>query len=232
MSQEEDAIAFDAERAASYDERRDKLAALKDALHLCTRMVFAELPADAHFLCVGVGTGAELFALAEAFPSWRFTALDPAKPMLDICKRRAEEAGILDRCHFHEGVVDSLPEGETFHGATCILASHFLVNADERRALFTGIADRLFHGGMVVNADLSSDVESDVFQELFRIWGHMLTFSGFPKEHQEKFNASIGKAVAVLPSHEVEEIIGSAGFEKPVLFFQTVLIHAWFAKKA
>ena len=37
--------------------------------------------------------------------------------------------------------------------------------------------------------------------------------------------------VAVLPVEQVSSIIASAGFETPVLFLQTGLIHAWYAQR-
>jgi tRNA (cmo5U34)-methyltransferase len=89
MPNQESSIVFDQERASSYDKRFAKLAPMRDALHLLIHMVLAELPAHARILCVGVGTGSELLALAHAFPQWRFTAVDPAAPMLDICRQRA-----------------------------------------------------------------------------------------------------------------------------------------------
>jgi tRNA (cmo5U34)-methyltransferase len=47
----------------------------------------------------------------------------------------------------------------------------------------------------------------------------------------EKFRASYGRDVAVLPPQEVESIIASSGFDTPVLFLQTLLIHAWYANR-
>lgn len=133
MQNQESSIVFDQKRASSYDKQFAKLAPLRDALHLLIRMV-SELPADARILCVGAGTGAELIALAQAFPQWRFTAVEPAAPMLNICRQRAEEYDIASRCTFHE--------------------------------------------------------------------------------------------VAVLPPQELELIIASSSFDTPILFFQTLLIHA------
>lgn len=47
-----------------------------------------------------------------------------------------------------------------------------------------------------------------------------------PKEDVEK----LGHDVAVLPKHEIESLIEQGGFDKPTLFFQSLLIHAWFSR--
>jgi len=79
MQNQEPSLVYDKDRAAAFDTQVAKLAPMRDALHFLMRMVLSELPDDARILCVGAGTGAELIALAQAFPHWRFTALDPAK---------------------------------------------------------------------------------------------------------------------------------------------------------
>lgn len=48
MDAQDAPVTFDQECANSYDNKREKMAPLKDALHLCMRMVLSELPADAH----------------------------------------------------------------------------------------------------------------------------------------------------------------------------------------
>ena len=108
MNQDEIKAVFD-QQAASYDVQWAKTAAIKDCLYLLLESLFAELPADARILCVGVGTGAELAHLARKNPAWRFTAVEPSGPMLDGCRQRAEEDGFTSRCYFHEGYLDSLP---------------------------------------------------------------------------------------------------------------------------
>lgn len=141
MENQESSIVFDQERASSHDKRFAKLAPMREALHLFVRMVLSELPADARILCIGVGTGPELIDLAQAFPQWRFTAVEPAAPMLDICRQRVEECGIASRCTFHEGYLDSLPESDSFDAATCILVSQFFMQPEERRNFFVKSPD-------------------------------------------------------------------------------------------
>src|SRR3546814_12481871 len=104
------------------------MAPIRDSLHFLLETVFAGLPDDARLLGVGAGTGAEIAHLAQRFPGWRFLALDPSPAMLDACRTRAERDGFADRCEFHAGLVDTLPEAAAFDGATC-----FLVRSEERR---------------------------------------------------------------------------------------------------
>ncbi|MEW5858152.1 MAG: class I SAM-dependent methyltransferase [Cyanobacteriota bacterium] len=231
MKNQETTLVFDQEFASSYDRRFAKLAPMHNALHLLIRMVLSELPNDARVLCVGVGTGSELIDLAQTFPQWKFTAVEPAAPMLDICRQKAEEYGITSRCTFHEGYLDSLPASDPFHAATCLLVSHFFIQQEERRSFFRQIAARLLPDGYLVSSDLASDMSSSAYKSLLEVWVRMLINPEMPAEEIEKFLTSYGRDVALLPPQEVEAIIASSGFDTPVLFFQTLLIHAWYTKR-
>lgn len=232
MQTQESAVVFDQERATSYDTRFAKIAPLRDALQLLMRMILSELPADAHILCVGVGTGSELIHLAQHFPQWRFTAVEPAAPMLDICRRRVEENGIASRCTLHEGYLDSLPVSQPFDAATCLLVSHFIMDREARTDLFRQIAARLRPDGYLVSADLVADMSASEYRSLLEVWLRMLRYCEVPVEEIERFRDSYGRDVALLPPRTIEAIITNGGFESPVMFLQTLLIHAWYAKRA
>lgn len=228
----ESAFVFDRDRAAIYDRQFEKVAPLRDALHLLMGLVLSQLPDNARILCVGAGTGLELLALAEAFPQWRFTAVDPSVPMLDICRRKAEERGVASRCTFHAGYLDSLPPSEPFDAATCLLVSHFLVQYEERHNFFRQIARRLRPAGVLVSSDLAAEMSSSAYRNLLEVWLRMLEYSEVPAEAIEKAVASYGRDVALVPPSQVESIITSGGFDEPILFYQTLLIHAWYSKRA
>jgi len=223
---------FDEEHAASYDARFAKLVPLRDALHLLTNHILEPLPAEAHVLCVGAGTGAEILALARRFPGWRFTAVDPAAPMLVVCRRRTTEAGIADRCAFHVGYVSGLPDTSTFHAATSILVSQFVSPRSARVQFFREIRRRLLPGGLLVTADLSTGAASDLRgQGLFPAWGRMLRSSDVPPAEVDAMLAALQQHVAVAPAAEVAAILSEAGFERPAQFFQSLLIHAWTTRR-
>ncbi len=69
------------------------------------------------------------------------------------------------------------------------------------------------------------------YSSLLEVWLRMLRYSEVPAAEVEKVRDAYGRDVAVLPSQQVESIVASAGFDLPVLFFQTLLIHAWYARK-
>jgi len=232
MEREELRKVFDQKCASGYDQQWSKMAPLRDALHLLIGAVLSELGADARILCVGAGTGPELIHLAERFPRWRFVAVEPSAPMLDVCRRKAEERGVSARCEFHEGYLESLPPGEAFDAATSLLVSQFILDRDARSGFFREIADRLRPGGRLVNADLASDASPAAYQSLRDVWFRVMRANDLTAEAVEKMRAAYDRDVAVLPPEEVGGIISAGGFEAPVQFLQTGLIRAWYARRA
>ena len=222
---------FDEDRAAGYDERFNRISVVMDALHLQAKLWFTGLPENARVLCVGAGTGAELFPVADAFPGWTFTLVDPAGPMLAQCRRKAESAGIADRCTFHEGYLDSLPATAPFDAATSILVSHFVLERDKRIAFFREIADRLKSGAPLVSADLCSDMDSPEFATLIPAWTNLLKHSGQDDKTVESFVEALRGGVDVVPPQELASLIRSGGFSESTLFYQSLLIHGFISRR-
>ncbi|MES2694651.1 MAG: class I SAM-dependent methyltransferase [Verrucomicrobiota bacterium] len=224
-------VAFDQSHAATYDQRFAKLAAMRDALHLLIGAVLGDLPAEARILCVGAGTGQELIYLAQKFPQWRFAVVEPSAPMLEVCRAKAEACGITARCVFHEGYLDSLPPTVAFDAATSLLVSQFILAPEARARFFRTIAEQLLPGGYLVSADLASDTASASYRSLLEVWLRLMRETGLPPEQFERLRVTYGRDVAVSPLPQVSALIASAGFDTPVLFLQTGLIHAWYAQR-
>jgi tRNA (cmo5U34)-methyltransferase len=231
VTNKDPAIVFNKEMAAAYDTRNVVFTPLRDSLNFIIRAILTELPIDAQILCVGVGTGVELVDLAQAFPQWQFTAVEPAVPMLDICRQRVEESGLTSRCTFHEGYLDSLPASKSFDAATCLFVSHFILQPEERCNFFSQIARRLHPQGYLINADLAADRSSSAYLGVLAVWLGIWKSAGVPDAGLENMRAAYGRDVAVLPPSEVASIIAAGGFDAPVLFFQNLLMHAWYAKR-
>ena len=232
MAETESPTIYSEKRAASYDKGWAKIAATRDALDLLIRLVLSELPENARVLCVGLGTGSELLALASAFPHWRFTAVEPAAPMLAVCRQRVEDSGFTERCTFHNGYLDTLPGSDPFDAATSLLVSHAIMDNGERSRFFGQIAARLRPQGYLINADLASDMASSNYEGLLKIWMRMLKFSDVPDAEAERYRAAYGTTAALLPPAEVAAIIAACGFDAPVQFYQSLLIHAWYARRS
>lgn len=230
MNSDEIKSIFD-QQASSYDERWAKTAPIRDALHFLLQAVLAELPSNARILCVGAGTGEEIGYLAERFPHWSFVAVEPSGPMLDVCRQKADKAGFISRCDFHEGYLDTLPAQEPFDAATCFLVSQFILERDARIGFFNSIAARLRPEGILASSDLASDVSSSQYSALLQTWLNMMLASDVPAAGVEQMRAAYAKDVAILPPAQIESIIRKGGFNDPVGFYQAGLIHAWFSRR-
>lgn len=222
---------FEGNAALSYDTRNEAWAPVRGALDLLMRRILDELPNEAHILCVGAGTGADILTLAAVNPRWRFTAVEPSAGMLEICRQKAEASGIASRCTFHHGFLDSLPVGEPFDAATSILVSQFILQVEERRQFFHDIARRLRPGGILVSADLACDLTSPASTAPLEVWLRMQRASGVSLDDVEQARATYSRSVAVVPPDDVESLIAESGFEPPQRFFQALLIHGWFTRR-
>lgn len=230
MAEDPDKVVFDEKRAESYDRKAD--GPVRDALQFLVRTVLADLPEHARILCVGVGTGSELVSLAQAHPHWHFTAVEPAAPMLEICRKRVEELGLAERCVLHHGYLETLRETEIFDGATCLLVSHFFMQLEDRVNFLSLIASRLRPGGRLVSCDLVFDMSSEKYPRIITPWRQFLRMQGRTEEEVDVFCNRLGHSVAMLPPAQVENLIAGSGFNSPVLFFQSLFMHAWFADRA
>ena len=222
---------FDQQVAAAYDRQWAKLAPLRDAVQLLIGALLSDLRSDARILCVGAGTGNEILYLAQRFPQWHFTAVEPAAPMLEVCRRRAEEHGIVSRCKFHQGYLDSLPPTEEFDAATSLLVSQFILDRAKRVDFFGGIANRLRPGGYLASSDLASAVGSATYEDLLEMWLRMMRAADVAPDKLERLRVAYSRDVSVLPPEEVRRIIAAAGFDAPIQFFQAGLIHGCYAKR-
>lgn len=229
MNQDELKALFD-QQASGYEQQQRKLAPVHEGLYFQLEWIFSGLPGDARILCVGLGAGSELSYLASKFPRWRFTAVEPSGAMLNVCRQRAEKEGFASRCTFHEGYLKSLPDTEPHDAATCFMVSQFFLDKQERAGFFRSIGTRLRPEGILVSADLSSEVGSHEYNELLKAWVSMLHAANVPADAIEKTHAAWAKDVAILPPKEIEGIIRDGGFCRPVQFYQAGFVHAWVAK--
>ena len=232
MQSQDPAKVFDEKHAADYDRRFARVAPMRDALHLLVGALFSELPADARLLCVGAGTGSEILYLAEKRPGWRFVAVEPSSGMVNAARQRAEQHGYAERCRFHTGYLETLPDDAPFDGATALLVSQFLLDTEERVRFFRDIAGRLRPGGLLASSDLAADTAATSYPDLLALWLRTLAAADLSPERLQQMRAAYDRDVAILPPEQVAALIAAAGFTPPVRLYQAGLITAWYTQRS
>ncbi|WP_337879560.1 class I SAM-dependent methyltransferase [Rheinheimera sp.] len=220
------------QQASRYDQQWLRLAPLQSALFFLAEQCLLQLPEQAHLLCVGVGTGEELLYLAQRFPLWRFTAVEPAAAMLERCRQKAQAAGVLQRCEFVLGYLQDLPVAASFDGATAFLVSHFLTERQQRLAFFRQIASRFKPGAVLLNADLACAEQDVQWQAQLSLWQQLMTGQPPDAEKLALWMQSYRRDVEVSEPSELLLLLQQAGFAEVRPVFQAGLLHAWCASRA
>lgn len=221
---------FTKEHAERYDERNRKLVSISDSLHFLIRLTLENLPAHARILSVGAGTGAEILSLAKAFPAWSFVAVEPSLPMLNVCRERIQDAGLLDRCEFVHGFAQELPLHADFDAALAVFVAHF-VKRDDRVSFFKSLTDRLRAGGYLVNAEISFDLDSAEFPSMLKNWESVQRLMGATPEALISLPRQLRDVLTVLSPTETEAVICKSEIQLPVRFFQAFMISGWYGIK-
>ncbi len=220
---------FTRDMAERYDERNSGLGDISNNLHFLMRLTMHDLPQDARILCVGVGTGVDILALASHFPGWTFTGVDPSGEMLEVGRRRLAEAGLLDRCILVEGYVEDVDAGG-FDAVVSLLVAHF-VKREERGAFYSAIHDRLRAGGTFLSAEISADLDASHFPAMLADWKQVHSLMGATPDALANLPTSLRETLSVVSPRETEGLWEQAGFASPVPFFQSFMIRGLHAKK-
>ncbi|ESJ21011.1 SAM-dependent methyltransferase [Cupriavidus sp. HPC(L)] len=229
------AAKFDPLRAAEY-ERQSRIAlAGYDACHeLAACMLTAALGprSSATVLVAGAGgTGNEIVVAGALEPNWRFVAVDPSQPMLDLALARVREAGLLGRTEPVLGVVADLPAEVRFDAATLIGVLHHLPGDEAKQAILRDIAQRLKPGAPLVLAGNRYAYASRPL--LMAAWGQRWRMNGASEEEVRIKQGKILQGADPPQSDEaVATLLSDAGFEKPEPFFSSLFWGAWMARRA
>ncbi len=120
-----------------------------DMIATGVELLVALVPADAHVLDLGGGTGALSSAVLDGLPGVRVTVLDVDRDMLREAQRRL--ARFADRVAFREGsFLDPLPAADAVIAS---LALHHVHDLASKTALYREIHDALSPGGVLLNLD-------------------------------------------------------------------------------
>ncbi|MFC7292990.1 class I SAM-dependent methyltransferase [Hirschia litorea] len=221
---------FNQEMAQSYDDRNSKFGVVKDNVHFHVNLVLEDLPDDARVLCVGAGTGIEIIALSSLHPKWRFVALDPSKPMLDVCAKNLENANITDRCELIHGYVQDAPNSVEFDAVISLFVAHF-IPVEDRPSYYKNIHDRLKKGACFVSTELSFDLDSAEFPAMLENWKSIHKLMGATPESLEALPQSLRDTLSILSPKTTESLLKEAGFGLPVQYLQNFMIRGWYSVK-
>jgi tRNA (cmo5U34)-methyltransferase len=218
------------EAASVYDERNRQLTPIVDNLHFLIRLILKDAPVRARVLCVGVGTGAEILSLSNAFPEWTFVGVDPSIGMLDVCRERLKQAGVLSRCELIHGYVHDVPQGENFDVALSIFVAHF-VKREDRLNFYQAMCARLRTNGILINAEISFDLNSQEFPRMLKNWETVQSLMGATPESLANLAVQLREMLTVISPMETESILKQSDIHVPVRFFQAFMISGWYGIK-
>ena len=176
MQQNEITALFD-QLAPHYDSQWQKMAPIRNTTELLVDAIFANLPSQARILCVGSGTGSEIIHMANQYPGWHFTAVEPSAAMMAQCQKKLRGSNLQHRCHCHQGYLQSLTDDQPYDAATAILVSQFITDTQQRSDFFQTIAQHLTSDGILVSCDCPCDAKHpdlDIFDRPHRTRGHVL----------------------------------------------------------
>ncbi len=216
--------------AKAYDEKNSQLAPIANNMHFLIRLILKDSPVRARVLCVGVGTGAEILSLSKSFPEWTFVGVDPSIGMLDVCRERLKEAGVLNRCEIIHGYVSDVPSGENFDAAMSILVGHF-VKREERLSFYQAMFSRLRTNGILINTEISYDLNSQEFPLMLKSWEAVQMLMGATPDSLANLSQVLREMLTVLSPKEIESLLNQSGIQLPVRFFQAFMINGWYGKK-
>lgn len=221
---------FDAPRAGEYEQQSRIALAGYDACHELTACMLAAsigTGTAAHVLVVGAGGPAkEITNAGRLEKNWRFTAVDPSQPMLDIALARVAEAGLMERTAASLGRVEDLPEEPVFDAATLIGVLHHLPGDDAKQSILQAIACRLKPGAPLVLAGNHHAYASQPL--LLAAWGERWRMQGAtPDEVKAKLGKILQGADPPHSEEAVATLLAEAGFGKPLRFFSSLFWGAW-----
>ncbi|NER79951.1 MAG: class I SAM-dependent methyltransferase [Leptolyngbya sp. SIO1D8] len=223
---------FNEERATKYDGRIHKLIPGYAALHqMINHLLRSRLPADAHLLVVGAGTGMEIITCGTANPGWTFTAVDPSEAMLTICQDKIRAAGLENRVILTCGNAGTLSTTSKFDAATAILVSHFIQEISEKSRFFTEIASLLKDNATLIVADLQGDKKSTKFLTLLEGWKSLITCSGFTDQEITEFFEHIETNISFVSEQRYQHLLEESSLGHTTQFYKAYLFGGWLCQK-
>lgn len=226
---------FSGTRASAYEDRVRQVVPGYEALHDLSYLHLNHVVGDrGDFLIAGCGTGNDLLSLARNCPDRHFIAFDPSSDMMNTTRENVDKANLSKQCQLLTGTIDDVVSGPQFDAATLMLVMHFIADIDGpngKQHLLDGISERLKPGAPFVFAEAMADRTSPFFEAELDLWRQSMRLAGMDPDEEEKGFKKIVSQMPLIGEDRMRELLDSAGFGAPELFFRAHLIHGWIAKK-
>jgi tRNA (cmo5U34)-methyltransferase len=225
---------FDLARAAEYASQSRIALAGYDACHELSSCMLAAMlgsGAEAVILVAGAGgTGSEIVIGGKLEPGWKFVAVDPSQPMLDLAMSRVASAGLMARTRPVLGHVSDLPDDAAFDAATLIGVLHHLPGRPAKLAILRELACRMKPGAPLLLAGNCLAYAAEPL--LMAAWGERWRMNGASADEVQARRGKILQGADPPQSErEVAELLDAAGFEPPTRFFSSLFWGAWATRR-
>lgn len=150
--------------------------------------------------------------------------------MLDVCRERLSNAGVLNRCELMHGYVHDVPVGENFDAALSILVAHF-VKREDRLNFYQAMCDRLCTNGILINTEISFDLNSQEFPLMLKNWEAVQSMRGVAPASLTNLSVQLREILSVISPIETESLLAQSGIHLPIRFFQAFMISGWYGIK-
>jgi tRNA (cmo5U34)-methyltransferase len=232
LSKEAGVKIFDEMGGERYDQRNLFFKPVHDNLQFLNNLILKDLPKDARILCVGVGTGSDILGLAESNTSWSFVGIDPAISMLKRCEEKLKEKRLMNRCELFHGFLSDYKSETKFDALLCLFVMHFVGPLEERSKMFSGFASLLKKNGILINTEISVDINSPEYKQLLENWKQAHRFAGASEEILGNMANMVEKQLSVISPEQTKKLIVENGFKNPIHFFQSFLIRGWHSTRS
>ncbi|MCP1134201.1 class I SAM-dependent methyltransferase [Paenibacillus polysaccharolyticus] len=180
-------------------------------------------------LVTGAGGGKEITLLGTKHPDWSLTGMDTSKPMLDLAKKRADEARISHRVKLFSETIKQLPEDGLYDGATSMLMLHFIQGLEAKKSFLMHLASRLKPGAPLILASVNADLDSPAYPVMMQAWREHMMQAGVLTEEWERFAASLGQTSDPVSAEILVRLLAECGFSRITRYFAAFWVEGYYA---
>jgi len=197
------------------------------ALHRTTIQLLSETAStDGTVLVLGAGGGHEVKAFAEARPTWRMIAVDPAPEMVNAAKQKL--GGKQANIEWVEGFIEDAPILQA-DAATCLLTLHVIADDATKIETLKQVRARLKPGALFALVDNCVEIGSASADRWLSRYVQYAVDSGIPREQAKLFRGKLEDASTTRSPEQEEQLMRDAGFHASELYYVGLSWLGWIA---